>query len=169
MIGVAIDLNLDRLPAAAATDLRRKGARDYADAVLSRARALPAEERALLHAIYAEGRTATEIATLRHEDPRNLRRRVRVILKRLRDPLYAFILRQRPYLSPVRRRVATLCILHGHSIRAASERTGLSMHAVRKHLHALHALHEAAETQQSRPPNHPQPHPPRHATRTGAH
>lgn len=150
MIGVAVDLDLDRLPAArlgGGVDLRRRASRDHAEAIIARSQFLSGSDRAIIESIYSEGLTAAEIAAIRDECPRAIRRRVRSVVTRLQTPLFAFVVQQRPNFSPLRRRIATMCVLHGHSIRAAAERTGLTLHAVRKHMHAIHALFDAAQTQ----------------------
>jgi DNA-directed RNA polymerase specialized sigma24 family protein len=154
MIGVAASFDLDRLPTdpSGIVDLRRRSSRDMAEAIVARAQHLAGSDRAIIELVYGEGKTAVEVAALRDECPRAVRRRLRSVVSRLQSPLFAFVVAERARFSPVRRRIATMCVLHGHSIRAAAERTGLSLHAVRTHMHAIRALFDAA---QQRHPIHP--------------
>ncbi|MGP1345105.1 MAG: hypothetical protein ACTS3F_00370 [Phycisphaerales bacterium] len=140
---LAIDMDaLDAAQALPAADLRRREPRDQAEAILALARFVHPRDRALLTAIYEQGHCAAHLAALTHQDPRTIRRRIRHLLTRFRSPLFAFVathLRQWP---PARQRIAVLCILQGLTIRAAAERTGFTMHAVRRHLDQIKLLHE---------------------------
>lgn len=108
--------------------------------LVERAVHLPPDDRALIQAVYGDGKNVAEIARLAREDPRSLRRRVRRIVKRLAAPEYAFVVLQASRWSRTRRRVAEVCILHGRSMRTAATELNLSLHTVRRHHDAVRAL-----------------------------
>ena len=120
-------------------DLRRSE-RDLADQIVLRAEHLPAEERALVRSIYADGRTIDDVAALLQADPRQVRRRVRRLVRRVLSDRYIFVVRHRDSWPCMRRRLATACIIHGHSLKHAAVEVGTSFYNTRKHLDAVHAL-----------------------------
>lgn len=133
-------------------DLRRRQARSAADRVLARAEFLPPDDRALIEAVYARGQTVQAVARLaaaatgRQPTPgecRVLRRRVRRLLTRLADPLFAYVAVSRGRWSPTMRRIAEECVLAGRSQRDAAVRLALSYHTVRRTCHALEAMARA--------------------------
>lgn len=126
-----------------AADLRRRRQRDMVEAVVARAAWLPDAERALLEAVYRDGRSARALAGLLGENPRLVRARVRRAVKRVLDPRFAFVVRNRGRWTTSRRRVATECLLNGRSIRGAADSLGLSLHTVRLHRAAVEAQFEA--------------------------
>lgn len=123
-------------------DLRRRRQRDMVEHLLDRAACLPPDDLALLRAVYADGRTAVELAALMRCDARALRRRIRRLVERLLSPRFLFVLRHRDGWSATRKRVATACVLHGRSLREAAAELRLSLHTVRRHLDAVNALFE---------------------------
>ncbi len=125
-------------------DLRRRRRGAWVDQVLDRAGWLPPPERALVESVFRDGRTAVEIAHLTRQDPRAVRRRVRRAVDRALSDRVAFVMRARTRWTPTRRRVADLTILEGLSMRAASQRLGVSYHTVRRHKEAIEALYNAA-------------------------
>ncbi|MEL7473142.1 MAG: hypothetical protein AAGK04_07480 [Planctomycetota bacterium] len=131
-------------------DLRRRRRRELTEALLERSSRLPDEERALIEAVYREGRPVVEIARLRGESPRPLRRRVRRLVERVMSERFGFVARRVAEWTPNRRRVAEACVLHGCSLREAAERLRLSLHAVRRHSDAVQALFEAERDRRRR-------------------
>ena len=126
-----------------ATDLRRRHRRDMVDRVLAAAAHLPDEDRLLVEAVYRDGRSVVDLATISGAEPRTLRRHIRRLIARVLSPRYAFVALHAPDWSPTRRRVASACVLAGRSLRAASADLSLSLHAVRRHHDAVNALYEA--------------------------
>lgn len=113
------------------------------ETVLSRADLLPAEtDAALLKAVYAKGEPIAELARLRREKPGQTRRRLTALTRRLLSREFEFVVRHRASLIGHRRSVATLCFIHGCSMREAARELGLSFHAVRRHHVAIRALME---------------------------
>jgi hypothetical protein len=118
----------------------RRGVRDHADEVVRRAEFLLPADRALLLAVYADGRSVREVATLMREDPRRLRRRVRNLARRVLSNDFIFVLRHRDGWPSVRRRVATACVVHGRTLKQGAADSGTSFYNARKQLDAVRAL-----------------------------
>lgn len=148
------------LPVNTPTDLRRRTTRNAAQLILERAAAanLPADDLALLRAVYRDGLSASHVARLlgdparRHDaDPRSVRRRVRRLSQRVRSPLFVFVLRHKDLWPDARRRVAEALILRGKSMRDTAEELGLTLYAIRRHHDVIHALFDthAATTRRS--------------------
>jgi hypothetical protein len=131
-----------------ALDLRRGVRREEAEVLVRRAAALPEPDRRLVEAVFRDQLTVSQLASIwrerkgRQADARFLRRRLRRLVERMRSSDFETVLACRARWSPTRRRVATACVLHGLSIRQAAEELGLSLHAVRRHLHAVTAVCE---------------------------
>ncbi|TVQ60364.1 MAG: hypothetical protein EA379_08205 [Phycisphaerales bacterium] len=123
-------------------DLRRRRTRRLSETVLARAEHLDAEEASLIRAVYGQGLSVVEVARLRGEPARALRRRVRRIVARLLTGRFAYVARRRSSFTPTRRRVAEACVLRGMSLREASASLGISFHCVRRHMEAVNALSE---------------------------
>jgi transposase len=119
------------------------------DRLLMRADHLVQEERALIRALYMDGRSSREVAELIGADPRSVRRRARRIAMRVLSPEFTFVLRQREQWGPTRRRIATVVVLQGKSMRQAAAMLELSLHTVRHHFHAVAALFEAAQAKEA--------------------
>lgn len=126
-----------------AADLRRRRGGEVSDIVIRRAEWLRPDERALLHAIYGDGMTASRVAELSALDARVVRRRVRQLVYRCLSELFVFVLREREGWSTRRRQVATACVLHGRSMRDAARELGVSLHTVRREMEAVRALNGA--------------------------
>lgn len=66
-----------------AADLRRRRSRDIAEIVVDASQHALPEDHATIRAIYAEGLNVKEVAMLRADSPRALRRQVRRTVERL--------------------------------------------------------------------------------------
>lgn len=126
-----------------AADLRRRHRREVVDRLLDGAAHLPDDERALLEAVYRDGRSAKELAALGRAPERAMRRRIKRLTVRVLDPRFHFVARRLGAWSPTRRRVAQACVLGGRSLREAADELALSLHTVRRHHDAVNALYEA--------------------------
>lgn len=104
---------------------------------------LPPGERAIILGVYEAGLGATQLGHLMDANPRTIRRRLRGIERRVRDPIFAFVLAHRSQWTAERRRVAESRWLHGRSIRDITRATGVSLHRVRRHVDAVQAQYEA--------------------------
>lgn len=127
----------------AAADLRRRKRRDLSDHLLLRAEWLEPSERALVEAVYRDGRSAIELAALAGRTPRSMRRRLRRIVRRVLAPEFVFVAQRRSRWTASRRRVADACILHGRSMREAATELGLTLHTIRRHMEAIRAQIES--------------------------
>lgn len=135
---------VENLPApAASTDLRRARKREALDRVVESSAVLPEAERALVLAVYRDGRTAVEIAALMREPPQRIRRRLKSIVRRLSNPRLAFVVAASGAWPERRRRIAWAVFAEGRSIRHVAHQEGLTLYAVRRHLHAIEALFES--------------------------
>jgi hypothetical protein len=101
------------------------------------------QDRELINAIYGEGLTAQQVATMTGASPRRVRRRIRALAERLLSERFTFVVRHREAWPPTRRRVATACVLQGRTLRAAAKHLRISLHAVRKEMQIVGALHDA--------------------------
>jgi hypothetical protein len=118
----------------------RRLARDLADQVVLRAEHLPPQDRSLLLAVYADGRSVKDLAALTREDPRRLGRHVRRLTHRILSNAYIFVVRHRDDWPTARRRIATACIVHGRTLKEAAADTNTSFYNARKQLDAVRAL-----------------------------
>ena len=127
----------------AVADRRRTDRRRQAERLVQRARWLRSDERAVVEAVYGEGRTCADLARLMDLPADAVRRRVRRATKRAASGLFVFVATRRESWPATRRRVATRCVLEGATLRQAAAELKLSLHAVRKHWDAVRALYEA--------------------------
>jgi len=132
-------------------DLRRRTRREHAEAITGRAAWLPADDRELVEAVFAHGRSVAAYVRTQRErglrpglTERTARRRLRRLIQRLASPRFAFVIDQRRHWGATRRRVAMACVVQGLSLRQAARALGLSLHAVRRHMDAVDALYTEA-------------------------
>ncbi len=142
----------DAFDPAQAGDLRRRRERDLIETLVDRAVHLPAADRALVEAVYREGRPVVELAPLVGEPARVLRRRVRRLVTRLLSKPFLLVAAASPRWPRVRANVARLCVIEGLSMREAARASGLTLHTVRQHMRAVEAICEALA---NTPPSHP--------------
>lgn len=128
------------------SDLRRRQETGAVDWLLLRAEWLPQADRDLVEAVYREGKTAAEIARLGGlgaASVGSVRNRIRQVVNRLCSDRLPFVVERSPSWSPTRRRIAQRCVIEGHSMREASDRLGVSLHNVRRHMGAIEELYRA--------------------------
>lgn len=118
----------------------RRFAREHADQVVRLAEFLLPEDRSLMLAVYADGRSVKDLAALAREDPRRMRRRVRKLTRRVLSNDFLFVLRHRDGWPSARRRIATACIVHGRTIRQGATEAETSFYNARKQLDSVRAL-----------------------------
>lgn len=97
-------------------------------------------DRALIRAYFDEGRSASEIARLARSTPKTVLRRIDRIAARISSPGFVFVLNHRKAFVATRARIATACIIHGLSMRAAARQLRLSVYLVRTHLQAVQGM-----------------------------
>lgn len=129
---------------------------------------LPTDERAILLARYADGRSSTQIAAIAGCNRHHIERKLRVLTKRLARPEYVFLAPRLAQLDPEQRAIARACIIDGLSIRAAAIRLNMSRHVLRARRAVLLALARGVATPPALPASageRPPPRPTRANTR----
>lgn len=101
---------------------------------------LPADERALVLARYADGRSSAEIAALAGCSRFLIERKLRRLTTRMARPEYVFLAPRLLQLDPMQRSIARACFIEGRSIRAAALQLNISQHALREGRAVLLAL-----------------------------
>ncbi len=129
--------------APAELDLRRARDRAVVDTILDRAAILEPPERWLLEAVYRDSRTIRDIAEELGEHPRRVAQQVRRLVARVLSEPFAFVASRRDGWEIARRRIATLVVLKGRSLREAADELRVSLHTVRRHMAAVNAAAEA--------------------------
>ena len=147
----------------------RSARRRLARIFVERAAWLRPADRALVEACHGEGLSVAAFVrrcVVRGVDPlpgrtleagtlaettdtlvRVVRRRLRRVERRLASDRCAFVIARGSSWPSTRRRVAVTCVVQGCSMREAVTELGLSLHTVRRHLHAVEALYaEHAES-----------------------
>lgn len=110
---------------------RLEASSERARQLAQRATFLSAADAALLRSIFDEGKSARQISALLGIVPRSVQRRVARLTKRCLSPEFAFVALNVASFEPRLARVATLCVLHGRSVRAVAEELELTQHLVR--------------------------------------
>lgn len=135
-------------------DLRRKRRRAFADRLLALSIYLPDHDRTLIEASYRDSLRVVELASLIHgrsptdTQVRAMRRRIRVLVRRLLNPRFEFVLRAlvnaegiaRAPWSPLRARVAREFFLEGRTMRAIAFDARVSFYLIRRHRDAVEGL-----------------------------
>lgn len=111
--------------------------------VLSMAEHLEEPERVLVLAVYRDGMTPSAIARLRGTTAARVRRSVARAVTRVLSRSFAVVATQGHAWPRERRDVARACVLHGHGVREAARRAGVSMHAARREMVHVRAVVEA--------------------------
>lgn len=130
---------------------RLAGRRAYAERLLHLAEHLPPDERALVEAVYRDGRSTAELARLAGVPVRHFQRKLNKIMGRVGDPLFLFTVTRLDTLPPEIRPVARRAVLHGRTQRDTAHATGQSLHQVRKALERLRGMCDAATSLPHRP------------------
>lgn len=115
-------------------DLRRRTRADVADRILARATHLPERDRAILEALYRDGKSTKDLARLTRLPARTIRLKAKRIVQRVTSPTFALVLVDADRWPLQRQRVAALHILEGRSIRAVAISLRISTYQVRAHL-----------------------------------
>ncbi|HYF15632.1 MAG TPA: hypothetical protein VD971_11235 [Phycisphaerales bacterium] len=131
-----------RLSTGQVFDRRRKHGREAAEEIVRKSVFLDAAERALLLAVFERGQTAAEIARITGAKPQTVRRRIKLLVQRVDDPLFAFTAARSDAWPAPLRRVARACFVRGYSMRRASTELRMSLHTVRRHHDAVLSLYE---------------------------
>lgn len=117
--------------------------RNHLQQLVELASHLPPDERRLVEMTRGDGRSVRRVAMSLGHCPRALQRRLKRILDRLRDPVFAFLVIHRDLLPLALRIVGDHIILQGCTLHETAQRTRQSLHTVRHQLTALRALASA--------------------------
>lgn len=142
------------VPTGDPADLRRKRRRSFADRLLELSIHLPDHDRTLIEASFRDSLRVVELAALIHgQSPtetqvRAMRRRIRMLVRRLLNPRFEFVLRAlvnaegiaRAPWSPLRARVAREFFLGGRTMRAIALEARVSFYLIRRHRDAVEGL-----------------------------
>lgn len=133
-----------------------------AEVIVHRADLLLPADRALLRAHFGAGITTPHLARLAptltpgpgpepapapqrtQSTSRLIRKRIRALADRVLSREFAFVMAHQREWPPARRRAAQALVLHGLTLRDAAARTGLPVHALRRHADEIRALCEEA-------------------------
>lgn len=114
--------------------------RDQFERILFLAQHLDGPDRLLIEQVYQHKMNPAEIARLMGQHSRNVRARLRRIVKHLRKPEFRFMVLRPDMLTPTTRRVGELVILRRMSLRRAAHEMDCTLHLIRQHLQALRTL-----------------------------
>ena len=126
------------IDAAAPTHQQRQ--RHHNDQLLRAAEHFHDTDRLLVEQVYRHGLRVSDIARLSDQEPRGLRRRLRRLVARARDPLFRFVAGRWDMIPPDAQPVAKRVVLQGWSLRDAARLTGRTLHEVRQDMQAVHTL-----------------------------
>lgn len=161
------------LPPGDPADLRRKRRRAFADRMLALSAHLPDHDRTLIEASFRDSLRVVELAALvcvrepTDTQVRAMRRRIRMLVRRLLNPRFEFVVRAlanaegipRAPWSPLRARVAREFYLQGRTMRAIAADTRESFYSIRRHRDAVEALFDMhAKRSRAHAESHAQSH-----------
>ncbi len=113
--------------------------RQQIDDLLALAEYLPKTDRVLIQQILHGDMPVAQIARLYQRHPRHLQRQAMSIIKRLSNNLFKFVAIQMNTLPIEVRPTARYVVLHGMSMRKASQVSGLTLHRVRQYMNTVQA------------------------------
>lgn len=142
---------LDQLPSG--IDFRHRCNTLLTDQIVSRSIHLKGPDRALVEAMFRDGQSAAQIARLGNLEPRQVRRRIKLALTRLSDPLFIFVITHQSSWSSTRRKIAQSLFQAGRSIRQTAELLDLKVHQVRRHRTAILDLYQSTHSSKPNSPN----------------
>ncbi len=110
------------------------------DELMQAARHLGDHDRALIEAVYTRGLPMKAVAAMLRRSPNRVYRRVHLVLRRMRSPLFRLVLRKRLEWPEPRRSIADMWVMQGESQRSIAQRLNTSLHRVRVEVERLKAL-----------------------------
>ncbi len=108
--------------------------------ILDRAAYLAPRDRALLEHVYDRGLSVASLARATGLKPRILQRRLVGLLRRIRHPIFLFLIEKPDLVPDDARPAAELWAFHNLPIRCIARRLGLSLHTVRLSLRDMTTL-----------------------------
>lgn len=101
---------------------------------------LPAADRELMRAVFADGRSAASIARMAGRSPLGVQRRIVNLLDRIESPQFAIVVTHAELWPERRAAIARVCIIEGLSMRTAARRMNLTVHQVRLEMVVIRSL-----------------------------
>jgi len=108
--------------------------------MLQWSRHLPKKDREIIDAAFCRGLSGHVAAGLFGCSAAAYRRRLRRLLRRMRDPNFQFIVRHEALLPHTLRRTARLVFVHGMPLRQAADRLNVPLHELRRRVDTVRAL-----------------------------
>jgi hypothetical protein len=108
--------------------------------LLEMARRLPEADRVLVERCLGLGLPATAVAASRGQNPRLVQRRVRKLVRSMKDPVFRFLCNHGKLLPKALRRTGESAVFEGKPLRQVGLATGQSLHRVRQQITTLRAL-----------------------------
>jgi len=127
----------------------RVARRRWVERLVHQAADLPLAERRLIEQVYAHGQSVVHLAYATGVHRSTLNRRLARILRRMRHPVFAFILARPQAVPPELRPLARMRFIEGRCLRHCARATQRSLHAVRQDAATLITL---ARLHQQPPP-----------------
>lgn len=121
-------------------DLRRRRSADLSARIVRRAQWLVPEDRELVLAVFERGQSAISLGTIRGQNPRHIRKRIRQLVARLDDPRLAYVVAHHNAWGRTMRNVARELFIRGRPMREVSDELGVSLHRVRQLRDAIEAM-----------------------------
>lgn len=114
-----------------------RGAAEY---LVAAAEYFDADDQALIEHIYDRGCRVVEVARLRNETARDVRRRLHRLARRANQPLFRYVVACYKLIPSDIRTSADLIVLKGHTMAEAARLQNISHYHVRRHIQILRAL-----------------------------
>ena len=120
--------------------------------ILQRAAWLDEADRKLIEQVYEHGTSPTDLAKMTGQRPYRLHRRVRRLVRRLRRPLFVFVIQNHLQWPALRRDFGVRFFLKRESLATIARRSNVSLHRVRREIDAVRVLaeREGIETNDAR-------------------
>jgi len=111
-----------------------------AEEVVLASQNLGERDRALVRAVYERGLAIKAVAAITHTPSGRLHRRLGMLVRRVRSPLFRLVLREHSRWPADRRAIAEAFVFKGRPQREIARSLNLSLHRVRTEIEHLKAL-----------------------------
>ncbi|HWB19523.1 MAG TPA: hypothetical protein VG711_04415 [Phycisphaerales bacterium] len=114
--------------------------REMIEQLLQLADFLKPSDRALMRGIFGSGMSPQDMAAAMEQQTRQVRARVRKLLRHLAKPVYRFVAREHASWPNYRKSVARAVVLQRISQREAARELGITLHRVRRELDRIRGI-----------------------------
>ena len=129
-----------RVRASQAQRERASRGRQLATTIVARAEHLPADEAAILSAIYERGMKSAKLARVMGCTTATLRHRVKALVRRVVAPTFPYVVVHRDQWPERTRHLATELFLRGRPMRHVADESGARYHTVRRQRDAIASM-----------------------------